>query len=81
MVKYTPPLIREKVNKTMCVERSRSFNFIPSRSLDLFDQQNIVLTRNIRHNSDIYHHVYHLDHHKKNYFIIKSLFSIHFAKH
>ncbi len=35
--------------KSCWVERSRLFNFIPSRSLDLLDQQKIVLTYNIGH--------------------------------
>ncbi len=42
----------------------RSLNFIPSRSLDRFDQQKSVLTRNIGHISDIYCHAYHLDCHE-----------------
>ncbi len=72
------------------MERSRSFNFIPSPSIDLLDQPKVVLAHNIGHVSDKSLHVYHLDRHEvlfykmmimmlfKFYFIIKSLFSIRF---
>ncbi len=61
------------------MERSRSFNFIPSHLIDLLDQRKIVLALNIGHVSDIFLHVYHLDC-NKIYFIIESLFSIRFFK-
>ncbi len=38
--------------------------FIQSRTLDILDQQNGELTCNIGHISNIYRHVYHLDHHE-----------------
>ncbi len=45
----------------MCVERSRSFIFIPTSSIDLLNHRKIVLARNIGHVSDTSLHVYHLD--------------------
>ncbi len=42
----------------MCVERSRSFIFIPSPSIDLLDKRKIELARNIEHGSDISLHLY-----------------------
>ncbi len=48
----------------MCVERSRSFNFIQRQSIDLSDPLKIILARNIGHVSDISLDVYHLDHHE-----------------
>ncbi len=47
----------------MCGE-VKVVKYIQSRSLDLLDQQKIVLTCNIGHISDICRHVYHLDCHE-----------------
>ncbi len=54
----------ENVKKATCVERSRSFIFIPSLSINLLNQRKIVLARNIRYVSDTSLHVYHLDRHE-----------------
>ncbi len=46
----------ENCQQSHGVERSRSFNFIPSPSINLLDQLKIVLARNIGHVSDISYH-------------------------
>ncbi len=56
--------VRQNVNKATCVERSRSFIFIPSSSINLLNQRKIVLAHNIGHVSDTSLHVYQLDRHE-----------------
>ncbi len=62
--KFCKTAFQKNVNKATCVERSRSFIFIPSSSIDLLNQRKIVLARKIGHVCDTSLCVYHLDHHE-----------------